>query len=94
MDNEVKTGELSVSLKTRPRNGSYCDYVTESSQHSLKRTRPNRNSAGTQAGKFQAIQVKKKIPNTGSHRGQSCVGFLLTSILLYRVNIKKLLDFK
>jgi hypothetical protein len=72
MDNEVITGELSVSLKTRPRNGSYCDYVTEISKHTLKQTRPNRNSSGTQAGKFQASQVKKNPEYRLSRRPVLC----------------------
>jgi hypothetical protein len=62
MDNEVKTGELSVSLKTRLKNGSYCDYGKENSKDILKQIRPDQNSSGTLARKFQAIQVKKKNP--------------------------------
>jgi hypothetical protein len=41
MDNEVKTGELSVSLKKRTKNSSCCDYGTGRSKDTLQQTRPD-----------------------------------------------------
>ena len=58
MDNEVRSGELFVSIrKKRTKNSICCDYGTEHSKDSLKQTRPDQTISGTLARKFQAFPV-------------------------------------